>query len=351
MRLAACALLALASLLAVPSLASAATKPKPKTGKSIVVQRASGTVLISKRGSRKATRLGSRAVALPVGSSVDTSRGTVRLTSTHNRSGSKLQSAVFYDGAFTVTQSKGSTPVTELALAGGDFSGCAAQKKRTGVFRVNAAASARRKLWGRGKGRDRTRGRNGTATVRGTTWLTEDLCEGTMATARSGVIDANATDLDLERTLEPGQSVIYYCNVDGAVSQADGSPLSGLYCLVVLSQPADNIFGFGIATTGTPDDVYQLCLQRPDGQIGCDNFPFGPEEGGIKAGGVGCFPALAGSYYAGWGIRGELLPIPLPFESSMASAEAICVSSPERPSEPSPSPKLRKLRAAATNGD
>lgn len=336
---------ALCALLAVPTVAGAAT-PKPKTGKSVVVKRVKGAVFVSKRGSSKRTRLGSTAVSLPLGSKIDATHGTARLTSTHNRSGSKLQTADFYDGAFTVGQNKASAPLTELTLAGGDFSGCAAAKRNGDV---RAAASARRRLWGRGKGRFRTRGRNGTATVRGTNWLTEDLCEGTMATTRSGEVEANATDVELSRLLEPGQSVLYSCNT-GGFTNSIGQQLSSLYCLVVLSQPADNLFGFGIATIGTQADSYGLCLLRPDQQIGCDTFPFGPEEGGIKAGGVGCFPATQGTYYVGWYLGDELLPVPLPFDSTKANEQPICVSSPQRPQDPVPSPKVRKLRAAARFG-
>jgi hypothetical protein len=347
---------ALCSLVVLTPVASGAT-PKPETGRSVVVQRASGTVLFSKRGSNRATRLGRAARKIPVGSTIDASNGRVKLTSTANRSGSKRQSAVFYDGAFTVKQNRSSAPLTDLELVGGDFSPCPAGKRtgdpfvlakfRSDVFA--AGSSARRRLWGRGRGRFRTRGRNGTATVRGTTWLTEDLCEGTRATAQSGEIEANAIDLELQRQLEPGQSVIYYCNTDGA------PPLSSLYCLVVLSQPADNIFGFGFATSGTAANEYQLCILEPDQNVSCGNFPFGPEEEGIKAGGVGCLPAQAGEHYVGWGLEGQILPIPLPFTSNATSNESFCVSSPPRPGiDPpakAPPSKLGKARAAAGIGD
>jgi ferric-dicitrate binding protein FerR (iron transport regulator) len=50
-----------------------------------------------------------------------------------------------------------------------------------------------RRLWGRDRhGRFRTRGRNGQATVRGTRWLTEDRCDGTLFKVKKGAIDVRA---------------------------------------------------------------------------------------------------------------------------------------------------------------
>ena len=353
MRFAALAV-ALCALLAVPPVAGAAT-PKPKTGKSVVVKRAKGTVFVSKRGSSKRTRLGSKAVSLPVGSTIDATRGTARLTSTGNRSGSKLQSADFYDGAFTVSQNKASAPLTELTLKGGDFNGCAAAAK--GKSNVFAAASSRRRLWGRGKGRFRTRGRNGTATVRGTTWLTEDLCEGTRAASRSGEVETNAIDANLARLLEPGQSVIYSCNTDGVPN------VSQLYCLVVLSQPARSdqpfdLVGFGIASFGTPQDAYSLCIAG-NGATECGDFPFKADQlddgTPIKVGGVGCIPANPGDYSVAWSIAGSPLPPALPYTAGTPSQTSGCVSDPPRPGiDPPPSKfspqQLGKLRAAAGIG-
>ena len=44
------------------------------------------------------------------------------------------------------------------------------------------------RLWGDGKGRFRTRGRNSTATVRGTRWLTEERCDGTLTRVARGSV-------------------------------------------------------------------------------------------------------------------------------------------------------------------
>jgi ferric-dicitrate binding protein FerR (iron transport regulator) len=53
---------------------------------------------------------------------------------------------------------------------------------------VQSSRARTRQLWGRGKGRFRTRGRHSTATVRGTYWLTKDSCNSTVTVVREGVV-------------------------------------------------------------------------------------------------------------------------------------------------------------------
>ena len=43
-------------------------------------------------------------------------------------------------------------------------------------------------LWGDGKGNFRTTGRNSAATVRGTKWLTQERCDGTLTRVVRGVV-------------------------------------------------------------------------------------------------------------------------------------------------------------------
>jgi ferric-dicitrate binding protein FerR (iron transport regulator) len=43
-----------------------------------------------------------------------------------------------------------------------------------------------RRLFGRARGRFRTRGRHSTATVRGTTWIVKDTCTTTTTSVREG---------------------------------------------------------------------------------------------------------------------------------------------------------------------
>ena len=350
MRLAVAA--ALCALLTIPAAAEAA-KPKPKTAKTVVVERASGNVRVKPRGKRSFSRL-DKAVAVPVGSTIDATDGHVKLTSTANRSGSKLQSAEFYDGEFSVSQKRASRPLTDLTLTGGDFSSCVNEKRRTGVF---ASRATRRRLWGKGRGRFRTRGRNGTATVRGTTWLTEDGCEETKALARTGVVKAESKEslnYDLD---EPNESVVFTCNTEGIEG------ISRLYCLAALSRPANakqpfDLVGFGIATVLTPQDTYTVCVSGSDGSNECGDFPFKTDtlDDGtpIKVGGIGCVPGTPGQYAVQWLIGGTALPVPLPYTSTTPSAESGCVSDPPRPGIDTPArlsgKQLGQARAAARVG-
>jgi hypothetical protein len=153
------------------------------------VERSSGSPRIQLPGSNRFLPLTAGA-AIPVGATIDATRGTVSLSSVRDATG-KTQTGRFWGGVFQVNQSRGKAPLTELVLKGGDFSRCP-KAKRTG----KAAAAARsrhaaimRRLWGRDQhGRFRTKGRNAHATVRGTVWLVQDTCEGTLTKVKKGAV-------------------------------------------------------------------------------------------------------------------------------------------------------------------
>ena len=110
-------------------------------------------------------------------------------TSKRRKRKTRRDRAVFSGGAFSVVQRRARRPVTDVRLLGGDFSVCKVQKTARGA--VTAAAKRRdkiRKLLGQGKGHFRTDGRYSATTVRGTTWLVEDRCDGTLTSVRSGVV-------------------------------------------------------------------------------------------------------------------------------------------------------------------
>jgi hypothetical protein len=131
---------------------------------------------------------------LPSGTIVDVSNGRgIKLT---DRDG---DSAVFYgerDGVpskFVVTNVKG---VIELRLIGGNFTSC-------GKRALSSAGAKKekpiRRLWGKGKGNFRTKGRYASAAVRGTWWLTADFCAYTLVRVRLGSVTVR--DLVEKRTV------------------------------------------------------------------------------------------------------------------------------------------------------
>ena len=154
--------------------------PPPVVGKKVNVLPASGTVKVRRPGASSFTvlRAGQQ---LPVGTSVDVTKGRVTLVAAANKSGATMQGG-FYDGTFKLTQTKGSKPLTTLRLidklsCGSGKAGSAAKKKR------------KRRLWGDGKGRFRTSGSYSSATVRGTRWLTEDTCTSTLTKVVRGKVE------------------------------------------------------------------------------------------------------------------------------------------------------------------
>lgn len=165
--------------------------PAPLFGRGIGAAVSGGTVLIRPPGSRTFLRL-RRPAYVPFGSVLDTRRGTLSVTAARDRSGA-TQTANFSGARFVVRQVGAKQAITELELTGGAFSRCTPKGART------SAKGPRRRLWGSGKGRFRTRGRTAAATVRGTVWSVEDTCGGTRTTVERGVVDVR--DLVRHRTV------------------------------------------------------------------------------------------------------------------------------------------------------
>jgi hypothetical protein len=182
--------------------AGVADLPKPQQGVSVNVQEVSGTVLVGiPAGAASTARAGGKAKAsqkginfvplsqarqIPVGSFLDTSRGTVRLQSARNLAGAR-QTGDFNGSIFQVKQSrKRSTKgLTDLVLKGASFRRCATGARGKGATAAANKATIRR-LQGNANGRFRTRGRYSSATVRGTSWGTFDRCDGTLTKVRRG---------------------------------------------------------------------------------------------------------------------------------------------------------------------
>ena len=142
---------------AVAPTPTATPSPTPVANRIVVGQKTKGTVKIKLKGTKTFVTLGATA-PIPVGSEVDTRNGEIVLTSIP-KAGAAPQSARFFDGLFTVTQSKGITNLTlSQALAACPKAGhasAAAKKPKT------------RRLWGSGKGNFRTTGKYSAATSAG----------------------------------------------------------------------------------------------------------------------------------------------------------------------------------------
>src|SRR5947208_5784144 len=191
-----------ATLGAAPAHAETA---KPRLGRTVIVSATDGRVTIKPRGHKRFT-LTKHPTAIRTRSLIDATHGKVKLVSAKPKGGT--QSGVFSEGAFVVTQRK-SDGLTDLTLSGGDFSVCN-KAAAAGAPITDAKRNRRRRLFGRAHGRFRSRGRSSSATVKGTDWLTEDRCNGTVtqnkSTSPKSKVDT-ATQDRLHFELDPGQTI------------------------------------------------------------------------------------------------------------------------------------------------
>jgi hypothetical protein len=147
---------------------------------------------VQKPGERDFSELRRRS-KLPVGTTVDVTAGVVRITfatapedvATYG----PTQTGEFWGGQFRFFQAASGSLVDVILTgeqpacddAGGAESSATTKGKKKGA--------SSRFVWGKAKGRFRTTGNNGAATVRGTYWFTEDRCDGTLFRTREGRVD------------------------------------------------------------------------------------------------------------------------------------------------------------------
>jgi hypothetical protein len=170
---------------------TAAGAVRPRKGRSVTLTAVSGTILVRVPGSRRFVPIDELSV-IPLGSIIDARKGKARITSEVNARTRRTQSAIFYDWYFKVLQTKGTRPITEARLTRGSFASCPASRLTRLAVAAKAAQRSRkrvRRLWGNGRGNFRTGGRRSSATVRGTRWLVEDRCDGTLTRVTRGRVD------------------------------------------------------------------------------------------------------------------------------------------------------------------
>jgi hypothetical protein len=188
--------------------------PPPVRGQLVNAIPEKGTVLVKvPRGASKVHGAAAGFVPLetlgrqlPVGSTLDTTKGTVLLTSATNSLGD-TQDGHFRGGLFNIAQGR-KNPLTKLSMTGGGLSSCS-KLPRGGSRKVATARTRkRRRLFSNVKGRFRTRGRNSTATVRGTRWIMEDRCDGTLTTVKAGSVKVRDFTLRKTTVVKAGHSYL-----------------------------------------------------------------------------------------------------------------------------------------------
>jgi hypothetical protein len=167
------------------------------------------------------------AVNVPIGAQLDTRAGRVAVTSAADTSGSRAQTADFYDGVFEVKQSvprkkpkRAKALITDLVLTGEPSrSQCAAQRgaRSAGADKKKGPKAVLGELWGSGKGKFRTSGKYSSATVRGTVWLVQDRCEGTLTKVSRGTVQV--ADFPRNRTVSVTAGHSYLARAARAASK------------------------------------------------------------------------------------------------------------------------------------
>jgi hypothetical protein len=180
--------------------------PAPVEGKSVNAVPVKGTVLVKLPAGAGAKAsgfvpLGSLGRQIPVGSTLDTTKGVVRLLAATNTSSTKTQDGQFSQGQFRVLQAS-KNPLTTLSMTGSGLSSCS--KLPSGG--APKAAKRSRSLFSNVRGRFLTRGRNSTASVRGTQYLVKDTCAGTLTKVMKGKVTVRDLTLRKNKTLKTGQS-------------------------------------------------------------------------------------------------------------------------------------------------
>jgi len=170
----------------------------PIQGENIVAfVQGDGSVRAKLPGKKKFKRIVDPTV-LPVGTQIDARKGQVDVTIETSLGD---QTATFYDGVFKIQQTS-TVDLATMKLSGKELRRCPSGRQATTSRRRT------RRLWGRGRGSFRTRGRYSSATVSGTWWLTEDRCDRTITKVREGVVTVRDHARKKDTAVEAGEKLV-----------------------------------------------------------------------------------------------------------------------------------------------
>jgi len=160
----------------------------PVLGQSAEIDPVSGSVSIKQPGSSGYVPV-KTIMALRYGATLHATGGNVQVIAA--KPGSGFESGQFYDGGFNLSQGKGG--VVQATLNG------RLKCPTTPLTLARDASSSSFRLWGHVKGKFRTRGHYGSASVQGTIWLTRESCAGTFFHVVEGVLKIR--DFTLHKTV------------------------------------------------------------------------------------------------------------------------------------------------------
>jgi hypothetical protein len=183
----------------------------PEHGVHLLGETTEGTVKFKPPGAKNFSPLVGVTV-IPVGSIINTRRGTILLTAATGELGNRDpdNSMEFFDGLFKIKQGAATDAPAIAKLMGKLSCGDGGKKSMASASsgpQAVAAGRRKRRLWGRGSGSYGTAGGGGTGSVVGTTWLTKETCNGTFFKVTEGVgivVDAKGKKKDV--FLEPGET-------------------------------------------------------------------------------------------------------------------------------------------------
>jgi hypothetical protein len=258
--------LALAAALVLASVAEAsspASTTTPVLGQSALVSSVRGHVTIKRPGAAKFVALGSTAAAVPFGTTIDASRGTVQVTIATTAPGAPA-TALFYSGEFQITQA--ATGIAELTL-NGPLQPCTptAAKRTAGAVLARRVLRAAKKpvspakrpktrsLWGDGgSGQFTTKGNYAAATVLGTFWLTTDSCTSTVVSVAEGTVSVANLITNTSTSVTTGQDLTVQSSGASTVGAFSGAAANG-YAVTIAASSRAVKFGkrYSLTATGT----------------------------------------------------------------------------------------------------
>ncbi len=303
-------------LLALVGAPAAMAAPTPELGKTALLNTESGTVLVKERGESGFDRLPRSTTLVRIPAVVDATRGDVRVR-TARGNGRLLNDGVFWDGSFVLSQSGGARGLTQLKLTGGDAGVCTGETST-----LRGAAGVKQQLWGKSKGNFKSKGNHGSGSSRGTTWLTQDRCDGTRFAVKDGLVQTDTQDGELVFEVGEDEVVQYHCDLKGV------EPVSRGFCTVVFSVPDIGLWGAGLLNFGDAG-TYDLCLTDPSGGERCEPHLLSPpDESGLRDSIVICQADRGpGAYSLRWLIDGVQLGPSLGFDVEQSVGQG-CTSQP-----------------------